>query len=73
MEILTLSEVANILHFSESHIRRLIKEDDFPHIQTKPGGRLLFKKKYIEAWLDRRSFPEPVSIKIKKIKLIGRR
>jgi excisionase family DNA binding protein len=50
---LTLAELAELLHITERHMRRLVAENRIPY--TKVGGRLRFNLARVEGWLDQNS------------------
>jgi len=67
-EILTIKEVSSMLKFSPRTIKRLISDDEFPHIQAKKWGSLRFFKSQVIKWLEEHHKPVPMSIKIERIK-----
>jgi excisionase family DNA binding protein len=50
---LTLVELAELLHITERHVRRLVAENRIPY--TKVGGRIRFNLARVEDWLDQNS------------------
>lgn len=50
---LALTELAELLHITERHIRRLVAENRIPY--TKVGDRLRFNLARVEGWLDQTS------------------
>ncbi len=50
---LTLDELAELLHITERHIRRLVAENRIPY--TKVGGQLRFNLARVQGWLDHNS------------------
>lgn len=49
-QLMTLEEVADMLHLSKWRIRQLCNQGEIPHIRI---GRLFrFKKGSIQAWID---------------------
>jgi excisionase family DNA binding protein len=50
---LTLGELAELLHITERHVRRLVAEQRIPY--SKVGGRLRFNLARIQGWLDQNS------------------
>jgi hypothetical protein len=71
MEILTLQEASSFLKISPSTLRRLCRELSIPHRQHG-RGRIFFDKGRLVDWWMRDHKPEPVELRIKKLKLIRR-
>ena len=52
---LTIKEVSNLLRISVSTINRLVEKEDFPpKIKISPR-RMVFMKKQIEEWIDKKN------------------
>jgi excisionase family DNA binding protein len=49
MEIMTVKEVAVMLHYSRPYIRRMCKEGKIPYRQSE-GSRITFLKEEVERW-----------------------
>lgn len=49
-----IDEVAVYLGVSQSTVRRWMKNEGLPALKLSYSGKLLFKKEYIDDWLDKR-------------------
>jgi excisionase family DNA binding protein len=50
---LTLVELAELLHLTERHVRRLVAENRIPY--TRVGARLRFNLARVQGWLEQNS------------------
>lgn len=51
MELMTRFEAIDYLRISERQMCDLTREKALPYIQTKPGGRILFLKEDLDAYI----------------------
>ena len=68
MELMTRFEAIDYLRISERQMCDLTREKALPYIQTKPGGRILFLKEDLDAYImsKRITKPDPT-----KVSLVG--
>lgn len=68
MELMTRFEAIDYLRISERQMCDLTREKALPYIQTKPGGRIMFLRDDLDAYImsKRITPPDPT-----KVSLIG--
>ena len=61
MQVLRYREVAERVHYTPVHIRRLIKSGDFPKPIKLGGRRVVFDSAEIDEWLQAKADDRAVS------------
>ena len=64
MELMTRFEAIDYLRISERQMCDLTRERALPYIQRKPGGRILFLKEDLDAYIMSKRITPPDSTKV---------
>lgn len=64
MELMTRFEAIDYLRISERQMCELTREKALPYIQSKPGGRIMFLKEDLDAYIMSKRITKPDPAKL---------